>query len=229
MITRFLLTNTVRRHNSKNIAPRVWFLYNTNHLNLVYYPTKYHQYIWKGIGVIKITRLLLPKTFIKKKKKKKKKKLMKGSIFSLSQLVFRHSNWAECRILTFKILYWHSNWCRTFEIYFDIQAEAEYRILTFEILFFELRTETDYRILTFEILSWHSNWGRIPNFDIQNLILTFKQGPYYRILTFEVLFWHSNLVRITYFDIRNLILTFEILFWHSNLGRISNFDIHSPE
>ena len=55
-------------------------------------------------------------------------------------------------ILTFKlrpnILIWHS------KSYFDIQTEAEYRILTFKILF------------------GHSHWSRISYFDIRNAILT---------------------------------------------------------
>ena len=166
----------------------------------------------------------------------------------------------EYRILTFKILFWHSNSDRisnydiqnpilTFELgpniefwhsksYFDIRTWAEYRILTFKILFwhstlgpniefwhsksyFDIRTWGEYRILTFKILFWHSNWDRISNFDIQNPILTFELGP-------NIEFWHSK----SYFDIRirteYRIMTFKILFWHSNLGRISNFDIQNP-
>ena len=85
----------------------------------------------------------------------------------------------------------------------------------------------EYRILTFKILFWHWNRGRISHFDIQNPILTFEQGP-------NSVFWHSK----SYFDIRNRaenrffviqnpILTFElrpnIVFWHSK----SYFDIQT--
>ena len=132
---------------------------------------------------------------------------------------------AEYRILTLKILFWHSNSGRISN--FDIQNP----ILTFELgpniefwhskSYFDIRTGTEYRILTFEILFWHSNSGQISNFDIQNPILTFEFGP-------NIEFWHSK----SYFDIRTWteyqILTFKILFWHSNSGRISNFDIHNP-
>ena len=255
-------------------------------------------------------------------------------VFRFSFFVFRFSFfdiriWAGYRILTFKILFWHSNSGRishfdiqnpilTFEFgpniefwhsksYFDIRTWTEYRILTFKILFwhsisgrisnidiqnpiltfefgpniafwhsksyFDIRTWTEYRILTFKILFWHSISGRISNIDIQNPILTFELGPNiefwhsksyfdirfraeYRILTFKILFWHSNSGRISHFDIQNPILTFElgpniefwhsksyfdirtwteyriltfkILFWHSNSGRISNFDIQNP-
>ena len=129
------------------------------------------------------------------------------------------------------IEFWHS------KSYFDIRIRAEYRILTFKILFwhsnsgrisilhsksyFDIRIRAEYRILTFKILFWHSTSGRISNFDIQNPILTFEFGP-------NIAFWHSK----SYFDIRirteYRILTFKILFWHSNLDRISNFDIQNP-
>ena len=132
---------------------------------------------------------------------------------------------AEYRILTFKILFWHSNSGRISN--FDIQNP----ILTFELgpnnefwhskSYFDIRTGTEYRILTFKILFWHSNLGRISNFDIQNPILTFEFGP-------NIEFWHSK----SYFDFRTWaeyrILTFKILFWHSNWDRISNFDIQNP-
>ena len=246
-----------------------------------------------------------------------------------SKSYFDIRTWTENRILTFKILFWHSNSDRisnfhiqnpflTFELrpniefwhsksYFDIRTGTEYRILTYEILFwhsnsgqisnfdiqnpiltfefgpniefwhlksyFDIRTWAEYRILTFKILFWHSNLDRKSNFDIQNPILTFEFGPNiefwhsksyfdiriraeYRILTFKILVWHSKSDRISNFDFQNpiltlkfgtniefwhsksyfdiriraeyRILTFKILFWHSNLGRISNFDIQNP-
>ena len=160
-----------------------------------------------------------------------------------SKSYFDIRTWTEYRILTFEILFWHSNSGRISN--FDILSPN----LTFEfgpnIEFWH----SEYRILTFEILFWHSNSGQISNFDIQNLILTFELGPNiefwnsnsyfdnriraeYRILTFKILFWHSNLDRISNFDFQNPILTFEfgqnIDFWHSNSDRISNFDIRNP-
>ena len=145
--------------------------------------------------------------------------------FLYSKSYFDIRTWTEYRNLTFKILFWHSNWDRISN--FDIRNP----ILTFEFgpnieflhskSYFDIRTWTQYRILTFEILFWHSNSGRISNFDIQNPILTFELGP-------NIEFWHSK----SYFDIRiraeYRILTFEILFWHSNSGQISNFDIQKP-
>ena len=159
-----------------------------------------------------------------------------------SKSYFDIRSWTEYRILTFEILFWHSNSGRISN--FDIRNPN----LTFEFgpdiefwhsnSYFDFRTWTEYRILTFEILFWHSNSGQISNFDIQNLILTFELGPNieisnsnsyfdnriraeYRILTFKILFWHSNLAEYR-------ILTFKILFWHSNSGHISNFDIQNP-
>ena len=149
---------------------------------------------------------------------------------------------AKYRILTFKILFWHSNWCvisyfdiqnpiLKFEIgpnivfwysksYFDIRTEAQYCILTFKS-YFDTLSGAEYRILTCKILFWHSNWGRISHFDIQNPILTFEIRP-------DIVFWCSKF----YFDIRNRaeyrILIFKFLFWHSNWGRISYFDIQNP-
>ena len=141
------------------------------------------------------------------------------------KILFWHSNWVKYRILTFKILFWHSKSGRI--SYFDIQNP----ILTFEIRpnivfcysksYFDIRTEAEYRILIFKILFWHSKSGRISYFDIQNPILTFENGP-------NIVFWHSK----SYFDIRTeaeyRILTFKILFWHSNLGEVSHFHIQNP-
>ena len=147
-------------------------------------------------------------------------------VFLHSKSYFDIRNAAIYRILTFKILFWHSNWgCLS---YFDIRTEAKYCILTFKILF------------------WHSKWGRISYFDIQNPNLTFvinllfwpsKLGRIsyhsksywnrveYRILTLKILFCHSKSCWILYFDIQNPILTFKlrpnIAFWHSK----SYFDI----
>ena len=144
--------------------------------------------------------------------------------------------------MTFKILFWHSNWGGM--SYFDIQ----YLILTFEIglnivfwwskSYFDIRNRAESRILTFKILFWHSKSGRISYFDIQNPILTFEIGPnivfwysksYFDILNrADIVFWYSK----SYFDIRfwaeYRILIFKILFCHSNLGQISYFDIQNP-
>ena len=128
--------------------------------------------------------------------------------------------------------------------------------LRFSLFGFVLRhsNEAEYRILTFQILFRHSHWGRISHFNIRKLISTFEFRPNimflfsffafrlfdlrlnsefwhsksyfdirteaeYRILTFENLFRHSAWCRISYFNIRNPILTFElrpnIVFWHS--------------
>ena len=193
------------------------------------------------------------------------------------KILFDFRNKAEYRILTFWILFWHSIWgwiayfdiqnpILTFEIgrnivfwysksYLDIRTEAEYRILTFKILFWHLNLDRisyfdiqnptltfqlrpNIVFLSFKILFWHSNWGQISYFDIQNPIWTFEIGPisYFDILnpilTLElgpnIVFWHSK----SYFDIRTeaeyRILTFKILFWDSNWGRISYFDIQNP-
>ena len=41
----------------------LWFVYVTCQLlNIVYNPSKYHKYIWNGVGVFTITRLVLPNT-----------------------------------------------------------------------------------------------------------------------------------------------------------------------
>ena len=138
-------------------------------------------------------------------------------------------NGVEYRMLTIKILFWHSYWGRM--SYFSFKILFWHSNLG-QLSYFYIWNP----ILTFEIwpniVFWHSNWGGISYFDIQNPILTFEIGPNivfhhsksywnrapYRILTFRILF-----------DIRNLaeycILTFKTLFWHSNWGRISHFDI----
>ena len=130
-------------------------------------------------------------------------------------------NRAENRILTFKILFWHSSW--------DWISR-----LTFEILFWHSKPGRIH-ILTFKIPFRHSNWGRISNFDIRNPILTFEirlniefwhSKSYFDIWTgAEYRSWHSK----SYFEIRieveYRISTFKILFWHLKRGRISHFDI----
>ena len=87
------------------------------------------------------------------------------------------------------------------------------------IEYFDIRTGAEYRILTFKILFWQSNRGRISYFYIQNPILTFGGGP-------NSVFWHSksyfdirNRAEYSFFVVQNPILTFElrpnIVFWHS--------------
>ena len=107
------------------------------------------------------------------------------------------------RILSFKILFRHSNSGRISN--FDIQTP----ILTFEFgpniefwhskSYFDIRIRAEYRILTFKILFWHSNSGRISNFDIQNSILTFEFGHSAR-------FWMSKFDIRPDFECRNRIL-----------------------
>ena len=179
---------------------------------------------------------------------------------------FEMKNWDEYHILTFKILFWHSNWCRisyfdiqnpilAFKIgqnivfwhsklYFEIWNPAEYRILTFKIIFW-YQNWAKCRILTFKTLFWHSNWGWISNFYIPNPIFSFEIAPNilsghsksyfdiqtvtkYCFLTFKILFWHLHWVQISNFDIQNPILAFKIgqniVFWHSKLY----FEIWNP-
>ena len=114
--------------------------------------------------------------------------------------------------------------------YFDIRIQAEYRILTFEILFWHSNFG-QISNLTFKILFWHSNSGRITYFYIRDPVLTFefrniafwhsKCYPDVRTgwakchsFTYKIQFWHSKYN----FDIQNTILTFKlgpnIEFWH---------------
>ena len=159
-----------------------------------------------------------------------------------SKSYFDIRTWDEYHIVTFKILFWHSNWGPI--SYFDIQ----YPILTFKI-------EPNIVFWHWKILFRHSISDRISYFDIQNPTLTLKLrqnivfyhlksysdiqlGPTFvfwhsnSILTLEIgpniVFWHSK----SYFVPRNRakypIFTFTILFWHSNWGRICYFDIKNP-
>ena len=83
----------------------------------------------------------------------------------LSKSYFDIRTRAKCDILTFEILYWHSNWDRISN--FVIRSP----ILTFQLgpdiilwhseCFFGILIGTEYRILTFEILFWHSNYGNM--------------------------------------------------------------------
>ena len=104
--------------------------------------------------------------------------------------------------------------------YFDIQTEPEYRILTFEFLLWHWNL-TWYRIWHSKAQFWHTNWGQISNFDIWNLILTFKFG-------LNIAFWHLK----SYFDIRTetkyRILTSKPYFDIWTKAEISNFDIQNP-
>ena len=149
---------------------------------------------------------------------------------------------SENRILTFKILFSHSN--RVGKCYFNIQNPIvtfelsqkivfciQNPILTFELnrkilywnwkSYFQIRTESENAILTFKILFWHSNRVGKCYFDIQNPILTFE-------LSRKIVFGHSK----SYCDVRteseNRILTFKILFWHSNWVGKCYFNIQNP-
>ena len=126
--------------------------------------------------------------------------------------VFRHSkSYFDIQIepkyciLTFTILFWHSNWGRIW--HFNIHTP---------ILTFKLRPK--YRILTFKLGPNIAFWHAKSYFDNRN-------EAECRILTFKFLFWRSK----SYFDIRNevkyIIRTFKILFWHSNWGQKSYLDI----
>ena len=139
----------------------------------------------------------------------------------------------ENHIFTFglppNIVFWHS------QFYFDIQLRS---IVAFwhSQSYCDIQIKAEYRILTFTILFLHSNLCRISHFDIQYLIFTFGMGwisnfdihdPFldipheaeYRILTFKITFWHSKQGRISYFDIQNAILTIKmrpnIVIWRS--------------
>ena len=99
-------------------------------------------------------------------------------LFWYSKSYFDIRTVSENRILTFKILFWHSNWVG--KCYFDVRKP----ILTFELsrkmLFwyskscFDIRTESENAILIFKILFWHSNWVRKSNFYIKIPIFTFE-------------------------------------------------------
>ena len=52
-----------------------------------------------------------------------------------------------------------------------------FRFSLFVFSFFDIQIRAEYRILTFKILFLHSNLDRISNFDIRNSILTFEFGP----------------------------------------------------
>ena len=54
--------NTIRGDNLKQQHLDLWFLNATRFLKLLNNPTKYHQSISKSVGVIVITRFLLPNT-----------------------------------------------------------------------------------------------------------------------------------------------------------------------
>ena len=151
-------------------------------------------------------------------------------IFRYSKSYFDIRTESENRILTLKILFWHSNWVGKwyFDIilfwhsnwvgnsYFDIKSPNLTFELTRKMLFwyskfyFDIWTELENRILTFKILCWHSNWVGKCYLYIQNYILTFELCR-----------------KIVIFVIQNPILTFELsrkmLFWHSK----SYFDIRT--
>ena len=124
---------------------------------------------------------------------------------------------SENRILTFKILFWHSLWVEKF--YSDIQKSILIFALSRKILFwhasksdFVFLTESENPILTFKILYWHSKflfwhslWVGKSYFDIQNSTLTFEMSP-------KILYWNSKYYYC--FESENPILTFKVLFWH---------------
>ena len=113
------------------------------------------------------------------------------------------------------IAFWHS------KSYLDIRIGPNISSwYSKSYMYFDLRIQAEYRILTFETQFWHSNFGKIPNFDIRNPILTFEFGS-------NNVFHHSRSCfdiqiqeKISRFDIRNAIFIFE-------LGQISHFDIQN--
>ena len=98
-------------------------------------------------------------------------------LFWYSKSYFDIRTEAGNAILTFQILFWHSNWVRKSN--FDIKNP----ILTFELRrkmqfwyskfwywksYLDIRTESGIKIFTFKILFWHSNCVWKCNFDIRN-------------------------------------------------------------
>ena len=82
-------------------------------------------------------------------------------LFWYSKSYFDIRTDSENAILTFKILFWHSNCVGKFVIWHSISH-------------FHIRTHSENAIMIFKILFWHSNWVGKSYFDIQNPILTFK-------------------------------------------------------
>ena len=98
--------------------------------------------------------------------------------------------------------------------------------------YFAIRTWADYRILTFNILFWPSKLGGMSYFDIQNPNIRNEPNIVFDLqiltLTFElrwnIVFWHLK----SYFDIQTEADFCIWTFWHSYRGRISYFDIQNP-
>ena len=130
---------------------------------------------------------------------------------------------SENSIMTFKILFCHSNLFRKFYFYIQIPILHSNWI---EYSYFDIQSPILKFKLNRRIVFWHSNWVGKCYFDIQNPVLTFE-------LSRKMLFWYSK----SYFDFRtesenrfwnsksyfniwtkseNRILIFKILFWHSN-------------
>ena len=132
---------------------------------------------------------------------------------------------SENHILTFEILFWHSNWVGKCD--FDIQNP----ILLFELRetivflhsksYFDIRVESENRNLTFEIIISTLELSRKMLFWYSKSYFDIRSESENRILTFKILFWHSKWVG-------NAILIFKILFWHSNWVGKSYFDIQNP-
>ena len=175
-------------------------------------------------------------------------------VFWHSKSCFDIQTEAEYRILTFLILFWHSNWGRI-SLFGNRNPILTLKlrpniILWHSTSYFDIRIEDVYRILTFKMLFWHSNWGGISYFNLQNSILTFKLKhniefrhstldlrqnisfwhlkSYFNILRPNIVFWQSK----SWFDIRTeaeyYILTFKIICWHSNRSLMSYIDIRNP-
>ena len=93
----------------------------------------------------------------------------------MSEILFRFSKWEH--ILKFDI----QNPILTFELWQNTVVAAFWHSKSH----FDIRISAEYRILTFEILFCFSNWDQMSKFEFQNPILTFELGP-------NMIFLHSK-------------------------------------
>ena len=143
-------------------------------------------------------------------------------VFCHKNQILTFQNRAEYRILTFKILFWHSK--SGLISYFDIQNPDFTCEIGPNISYFDIQNPT----LSFELLPnivfWHSksyfgiqNWAEVA-FRHSKSYFQIRKWAEYRILTFKIIFGIRT-------EAEYRTLTFKILFWHSKSGRISYFDI----
>ena len=159
--------------------------------------------LWVGISYFYIQKPIL--TFA----------LSRNILFCHLKSYFDIRTQPENPILTFKILFWHSQWVGI--SYFDIQNPVLTFAMSQNILFWHSKSYFDFPTES-EIVFWHSksyfdirfDWLGKSYFDIrrksENPILTFKMQFDIRteseipILTFKILFWHSHWVGKSYFN-----------------------------